>query len=134
MSYDFEKRLAEFQTIDLKDLESMRLLFQEAVEFLKEFKIVEMRGTFEQKQRMEFLAQKLKEVLLTQAERIENTLGMSDAEIEDFLDKEPSLDPEEILFIEEASKELTRLGSKNLEKRVTPPPKGAKKIKNWIRP
>ncbi|NDE63779.1 MAG: hypothetical protein EB053_05435 [Chlamydiae bacterium] len=134
MSYDFEKRLKEFQTKDIQDLESMRLLFREAVEFLKEFKIVEARGTFEQRQRMEFLASKLKEVLLEQADRIETTLGMNDVEIQDFLGNEPLLDQEGILFIEEASKELIRLGSIPLKERVSPPPKGAKKIKNWIRP
>lgn len=112
----------------------MRLLFREAVEFLKEFKIVEARGTFEQRQRMEFLASKLKEVLLEQADRIETTLGMNDVEIQDFLGNEPLLDQEGILFIEEASKELIRLGSIPLKERVSPPPKGAKKIKNWIRP
>jgi hypothetical protein len=135
MAYDFEKRLEQFRQSDLKDLETIKALLKEGLEFLREYRIVQARGDLGQKQRMGKLAAKLKEVLLEKTDQIEQVLGMSRLQIEEFLNQDQLFKEDELTFIEEANKELESIKARsaNLSPNLGQK-KGGSKMKSWMRP
>lgn len=136
MDSKFEDRLEEIDLLQLKDLDALIPFFQDALQFLHQYKVVQAKGDLAEKNRMQRVIALLKELLLQAMDTIEKKVGMSEGELNTYLDKyeQFSLKEQEFLDLIRKEKNKTFHKSKSQVDPVAKMKKGKTKVKNWMRP
>lgn len=136
MDSKFEDRLEEIDLLQLKDLDALIPFFQDALQFLHQYKVVQAKGDLAEKNRMQRVIALLKELLLQAMDTIEKKVGMSEGELNTYLDKyeQFSLNEQEFLDLIRKEKNKTFHKSKSQVDPVAKMKKGKTKVKNWMRP
>jgi AraC-like DNA-binding protein len=132
----FEDRLEEIDLLQLKDLDALIPFFQDALQFLHQYKVVQAKGDLAEKNRMQRVIALLKELLLQAMDTIEKKVGMSEGELNTYLDKyeQFSLNEQEFLDLIRKEKNKTFHKSKSQVDPIAKMKKGKTKVKNWMRP
>ncbi|MFZ4672879.1 hypothetical protein EB008_02420 [bacterium] len=136
MDSKFEDRLEEIDLLQLKDLDALIPFFQDALQFLHQYKVVQAKGDLAEKNRMQRVIALLKELLLQAMDTIEKKVGMSEGELNTYLDKyeQFSLNEQEFLDLIRKEKNKTFHKSKSQVDPIAKMKKGKTKVKNWMRP
>jgi hypothetical protein len=136
MDRRFEDRMDEIDLLEIKDLESLTPFFQDGLKFLHQFKVIQAKGDFAEKQRLAKIISQLKEILLGSMDQIEERLKLSREELEGYMDRyeEFKISEQEYMDLLRAERNKTFHKTKTPQDPVAKMKKGKAKVKNWVRP
>ena len=136
MDRRFEDRIEEIDLLEIKDLETLTPFFQDGLKFLHQFKVIQAKGDFAEKQRLAKIISQFKEILLGSMDKIEERLKLSHEELESFMDNYENfkIPEQEYMDLLRAERNKTFYKTKTPQDPVAKMKKGKTKVKNWMRP
>lgn len=136
MDHRFEDQVEKLDLLEINDLEALIPFFQDSLQFLHKFKVVQAKGDLAEKLRLAKVISQLKEALLGSMDRIEERLKLGKEQIEPYIDRYEAfkIPEQEFMDLLRAERNKSFHKSKTPLDPVAKMKKGKTKVKNWVRP